>query len=232
MLWVAAVKSKDYSIPRSIAKRIIEKYGHFAYSTDSMDFLGDEISALNEDFETWLNGWTYSSNKSFLVKVIMLNLLLSEREPVMDGYKKDIVKINLCSALTYRLDPAKLQLDHLEANNLNPATPEKYYLPDDNEKRMKDVNGYLGNFMILDAADNNQKNNIPLRDALGFYSKIEKSWLVEDIKGMVTDSSFFDQEKKVPKEEFFAARTKQLKKYFKAFVNRRLDQTQIVVVLN
>lgn len=229
ILWVAAIKSKDYIVPRSIAKRIIAKYGRFAYSSDNMDFEGDEISSLDEQFNQWLDDWSYDSNKTFVIKILMLNLLLSERVPKTGGYKCTQVSLNLNAALTYRLEASRLQLDHLEANVINPAASDRYYLNNDPEQRRRHVNEYLGNFMILDAEENNQKSNVPLKDALRYYAGIDKSWLVEDLTSMMADDTYFDSSTSTPKEEFFKFRSKQLKKYFKALLNRRLDQKKISV---
>lgn len=232
MFWVSAIKGKDYVVSRNIAKRIIAKYGRNKFSSDNMDFEGAEIMELNVQFNQWLDEWTYSSNKSFVIKILLLELLLSERTPHDNGYKASEVTINLNSALTYKLDANKLQLDHLEANAMRSGNESYYYLNHDKEKRQKDVNMYLGNFMILDASDNNVKNNVPMCRALPYYSKIKKSWLIEDIEAMVKDDLYFDLDKSIPKEEFFKYRSKQLKKYFKALLSRQLNQDVIVVEIN
>lgn len=227
ILWVAAIKGKDYEIPRGIAKRIIEKNGRVGVSGDNMDFQGDEIHNLNQELDEWLNNWTFSSNKTLAVKIVFLNLLLSQREE--GGYKSEEAKLKINGALTYKLDAAKLQLDHLEANNVNPSATDKYYLASDLEKRQKDVNGYLGNFMILDAVDNNQKNNVPLCDAVKYYKNIENSWLVQDINAMIGDREYFDLSKNVPKEKFFVERSKRLKKYFKFFLDKSIEDEYVTV---
>lgn len=229
MLWIATLKGKDFRIPRNIAKRIIKEYGHVGYSTNSMDLLGEEISELNKELDDWLKEWTYSSNKTFAIKVLLLNLLISSRCPDTGGYKADRVDITVRSALAYRLDAGKLQLDHLEANVVNPALSSHYYLSGDPEKRQKIINGYLGNFMILDAADNNQKKNVPLHSAMQFYGKIDKCWLIKDINEMLKDSKYFDVTTNLPTDEFFNERTKRLHKYIKAFLNRQMNQNVITI---
>lgn len=228
MLWVASIKSKDYKMPRAIAKRIISKYGHIGYSAEEMDFLGSEISEMNSELEKWLNDWTFSSNKTFAVKILLLNLLLSQQIEAGSEDKVSSVTIKT-QVLTYKLDAGKLQLDHLEANVIDQTIPEKYYLSNDSEKRQKDVNGYIGNFMILDAIDNNQKNNVPMCNAMKFYSKISTSWLIKDIYNMMNDPLYFDLGNNVPKEEFFIERSKRLKKYFKALLEKGLDDETVVV---
>lgn len=228
MLWVAAIKGKDFVIPRTIAKRIISNYGHVGFSDDNMDFQGMEINELDSELEKWLNDWTFSSGKTFAIKILLLNLLLTQRIYVDDAYKASSVKLKV-AALVYNLDAGKLQLDHLEANIINSSAPQNYYLSHDTEKRQKDVNGYIGNFMILDAADNNQKNNVPLYNAMKYYSGIKTSWLIEDISSMIADPVFFDIQTNVPREEFFIERSKRLKKYIKAFLKKQLDDKIITV---
>ncbi len=178
-----------------------------------------------------MSNWSFGNNKTFAIKVLLLNLLLSQRLEVEtgDAYKADVVTIKLNSALTYKLNAGKLQLDHLEANIINQENAESYYMSDDIEKRQKDVNGYIGNFMILDAVDNNQKNNVPLKSAMKYYASIEKSWLVDDVKCMIKDEKYFDLQNQIPREEFFIERTKRLKKYFKAFLGKGLNDTEVTI---
>lgn len=226
-LWIAAIKGKDYEIPRSIAKRIIEKYGHVGFLDESIDLQANELHELDNQLEQWLNDWTYSSNKSFAVKILFLKLLLSQR--MAGSYDSSEAKIKVNAALAYKLDAGKLQLDHLEAKEINAASREKYYLPDDIEKRQKDVNGYLGNFMILDATDNNQKNNVPLYMAMRYYDSIVDSWMIKDIKSMIDDPKYFEITNQIPKEDFFVERTKRLKKYFKAILDKGIFDSDVTV---
>lgn len=229
MLWIAAIKGKDHKTVRSIAKRIIEKYGFNHYDRDDLDFLGKDISDLNSELDSWLNEWTYDKKKTFAVKVLLLNLLLCDRIVKSgSGYNSKKIVLKLNSQYTYNLDAGKIQLDHLEAEKVNSAIESQYYLFDDLEKRQKDVNGYIGNFMILDAIDNNKKNNLPLKNALDFYLGIEKSWLIEDIKGMINDDKFFEKQG-VPKEVFFKERTRRLKIIFKEFLSRDFNQNEVEI---
>lgn len=232
MFWIAAIKGKDYKQPRNIARRIIEKYGKVGYSSDTIELTASEISKLNKEFDEWLDNWNYNDNKSFSVKILFFNLLLSQRiNSTEKSYKAKEDKLRVKSTLSqYNLDAAKLQLDHLEANKILEGTESCYYLPNDKEKRQNDVNGYIGNFMILDAAENNSKNNMPLYKAIDYYSKLEVSWLIQDIKNMMKDEAYFDLDTKVPKEEFFKERSRRLKKYFKELLNRQLDEEEITII--
>lgn len=228
MLWVSSLMGKDYSNARGIAKRMIEKYGHSCYSSETMDFLMEEKKEMDKSFDKWLEEWRFVSAKVFRMKVLLLNLLLSDRDDVENAYKATKVTITRAT-LRYSLDAANIQLDHLEADKLDPVNSKRYYLSNDIVKRQKDVNGYIGNFMILDEKDNNKKNNVPLCEAMKYYKKIEKSWLVEDIKNMTEDTTYFDTRKKVPKEAFFVERTRRLSLYFKALLNSRLEDASFDV---
>lgn len=227
LLRIAALKGKDYAYAREIARKIIETNGCGKYSSVDLDFTQTEVAALNAELSDWLDAWNYdgSDKKNFILKVMFLSLLTASRK-----IEKDKVTLTM-SDLTYKLDADKLQLDHLEAKNYDRNAPEKYYSTNDLDKRAKDVNSYLGNFMILDATDNNLMKNVPLTQALDFYVGIEKSWLITDIKEMVSDEKYVFQTTKVPKEAFFIERSKQLKKYFKALLNRQLNQKTITVEL-
>ena len=46
---------------------------------------------------------------------------------------------------------------------------------------------------------------------------------------MINDKTFFDLQKGVPKKEFFSERSRRLKKYFKALLNRNLYEKEIRV---
>lgn len=224
-LRIAAMKGKDYRISREVAKRIIETNGHNKYSTSDLELRSSEISDLNKEFENWLSTWKYDGDdkKNFILKIMFLNLLTTKKQIFNDRVtlKPD--------ALNYVLNADRLQLDHLEAKVHNESMPEKYYCTNNLEKRATDVNNYLGNFMILDAKENNSKKNIPLCQALDFYVLIDNSWLISDIKNMLSDENYFSQDTKVPKEAFFVERSKQLKKYFKALLNKELEQSIIEV---
>lgn len=189
----------------------------------------DELRQIFEQYQEISRIYGDDKKKTFAVKVLLLNLLLCDRIVKSgSGYNSKKIVLKLNSQYTYNLDAGKIQLDHLEAEKVNSAIESQYYLFDDLEKRQKDVNGYIGNFMILDAIDNNKKNNLPLKNALDFYLGIEKSWLIEDIKGMINDDKFFEKQG-VPKEVFFKERTRRLKIIFKEFLSRDFNQNEVEI---
>lgn len=66
----------------------------------------------------------------------------------------------------------KLQLDHMEARRPSENNMVKHFKPKDPyELREKYVES-LGNMMILDKDNNNEKNNKPLAEAMGYYENM------------------------------------------------------------
>lgn len=213
-LWRTAIMAKDYNMPREIAKDIISKNGLGQFDP-TISFNMDYFNIAKKEMPDWINSWKYSSSSTFVPKVLLLNLTAYD----LDSNGKLVYR---ASQLTF--NPKKLELDHLEANRINPGNEKQYYLYDDKEKRNRDVNSYLGNFMILDEANNNIKNNVPLKDALDYYDRFKDFWLVKEIKDMIASDDYFDKEKQVPKETFFTERTKRLKEYFINLMNLDLSE--------
>lgn len=227
---ISKKKQYKYSVNICLDLRAEERLTDFIPNLTTTEIIREYLGGgeLDAELDKWLNDWTFSGSKTFAIKILLLNLLLTQRIDVPNAYKASSVTLKV-AALVYNLDAGKLQLDHLEANIVNPATPQAYYLSHDSEKRQKDVNGYIGNFMILDATDNNQKNNVPLCNAMQYYSGIKTSWLIEDINSMIADPLYFDVQTNVPREEFFIERSRRLKKYFKAYLGKQLDDKTITI---
>ncbi len=111
-----------------------------------------------------------SSIADLKVKVLFLNL-----------FKTTINEANteiIFNKAVYSFVTDKLQLDHMEARNPNESNIEKHFTPaDPHELRDKYVNS-LGNMMILDNDNNNDKNNKPLSEAMGYYENMcANHWL-------------------------------------------------------
>ena len=117
-------------------------------------------------------------------------------------------------------------LDHLEADTIDESNSEKYFYPSDlNEDRNKYVQ-QLGNFMILDSSDNNEKNNKPLFKAMKYYENMAEHWLIRELKEMLEDDLYCKEIKirdeviMVPTEKFFNERKSRIKRYFGAVLSR------------
>lgn len=220
-IWRTVLYAKDYMIPRELAKDIIAKVNYSKSELNNVTISHQLMTNMQEQLVKWTDDWTYGQKMSDIkVKVLLINLFKTNK---LDK------KLTLNPAVyTFKTD--KLQLDHLEADKPSDTGREKYFVPTDpNEKREKYVNG-LGNFMILDSNDNNNKDNKPLSDALKFYDHMcPNHWLIEEIKELLKNDKYHKSvsiangEYSVPNEEFFNERKARLQRYFKAVLSRSLD---------
>ena len=93
------------------------------------------------------------------------------------------------------------------------------------------INGIETPLSISNKTIEEQANKISqLQIDVDYYKGIETSWLVNDIKLMIADTLYFDATNNTPKEEFFKERTKRLKKYFKAFLDKKLEDEKFSVI--
>ncbi len=227
-LWKATMLAKDATIARGIAKDMIVDFSKGKCLSGSHTYINVERKEkLNAEYEDWVNNWSYLGNRGkdkIFIYVLMLQLISCNSSKKANSN----VIILEPSALEYTLKLEKIELDHLEAQNPKAEQKTNYFVTDKPEDRDRIVNS-LGNMMILDEKDNNRKNNVPMKEALKYYKKIEASWMYKEIKELMEDSKYFDFEKEAPKKEFFVARGKRLKKYFYAIINAHYTQEEIVV---
>lgn len=222
-IWRAVLYSKDYAYPRELAKKIIANVNYDTYQLHAISVDTELAEKMQKQFKQWIDDWKYKAT-DLKARVLFINLF---------KYAKDEDGLKLQPA-SYTFTTDKLQLDHMEANNPSDVAIEKYFKPKDaNEKREKYVNG-IGNFMILDSEDNNEKNNKPLYDALGYYDKMCKGhWMIEEVREMLEDDKYSDKINihgeyyPVPNEEFFTERRARLHKYFSAMLSRKLDEKEV-----
>lgn len=180
---------------------------------------------MKDELREWINNWKYGNNITDLkVKVLFINLF--DTNKVGDKL--------IISQTRHSFRSCNIQLDHIEANNPNSAAEEKYFKPiKPGEQRDYYVNG-IGNFMIMDDEDNNDKNDLPLYIAIDYYDKMAPGhWLIEEIKDMLKDDAYTSEiisgtaKCRVPKEEFFLERKNRLLKYFIMILDRKMDDTEL-----
>lgn len=224
-IWRTVLYAKDYNLPRELAKKIIADVNYNTYSTSSISIDIDMAKKMHDQFIEWTTEWKYGKKDPDLkIKVLFINLF---------KMTKDDFSLRL-NPVVYTFSTDNLQLDHLEAANPSDVAFEKYFHPkDNNQKREQYVNG-LGNFMILDSLDNNQKDNKPLYDALTNYNNMcPNHWLIDEIDSMLQEEKFHidvsiqGENYPVPNEEFFSERRARLQKYFQVILNRKLDETEM-----
>lgn len=212
-LWVSALKSDGYKIPRNIAKRIIKNNCEI----DSLSLLAEEQRKLDEQLEGWMEKWNYKEGKLVKVKILFIELFKT---------KKENNKIIYNVVQNQFGEDSEIHLDHLEADTIDESNSEKYFYPSDlNEDRNKYVQ-QLGNFMILDSSDNNEKNNKPLFKAIKYYDNMAEHWLIQELKEMIDEEQYCKEIKikdeviMVPTEKFFNERKSRIKRYFGAVLSR------------
>lgn len=226
-IWKTALLAKDHNMPRSLAKEILSKVYNRSNRISEVAIQADFEKKLQNEFMQWTEQWQYgNSTTDFKMKILFINLF---------AYDKVGDKLNINSAV-HAFTTNKLELDHMEAKKPDGNALEKYFEPKDpNDSREKYINS-LGNFMILDRDDNNDKNNRPLVDALIFYDNMSKDhWLLCEVKELLKDEKYYKtvningEERKVPIESFFSERRRRLQKYFLAILGRNLKDTEIEI---
>lgn len=225
-LWKAALLSKDYEIPREIAKKGLQNISMQNWNPDAVMIDVETQSKMIRQFREWLQNWQYqkSSIADLKVKVLFLNL-----------FKTTINEANteiIFNKAVYSFVTDKLQLDHMEARNPNESNIEKHFTPaDPHELRDKYVNS-LGNMMILDNDNNNDKNNKPLSEAMGYYENMcANHWLNRLTRTLLqtyhNDVEIAGTTFSVPTEKFFTERSSRLIRYFEKIIVRDLGTKKI-----
>ena len=227
-LWTTVLLSNDYHTPRGMAKKVIEKVNVRENHLSLLEITTTELSALKDQYSNWTEKWQYKGSNDLKIKLLFLDLLKTDKT-------NDTLKYT--ATISGFSDTKTIQLDHLEPNSISNVTDQlkKYYFKpkDENDSRNNYVNS-LGNFMLLDGKNNNDKDNRPLHEALKNYKasgSIGRHWLVEEIKTMLEDDNYSTLVDgiRVPNEKFFTERKKRLQKYFLAILLKAKDDTVIRV---
>lgn len=222
VFWRLALLCNNAEIPREEAKKAISKVNAL---NDSFDYVLDATreQELFNSFTNWIDSWKYGEGDDALrAKVLFINLFKTSKE------SNDKLKI---LATTIQFNTSKLHLDHLEAQKTTGASDGLYFSPKDSGVRREDYVNSLGNMMILDQDDNNDKSNLPLHQALHYYDNMcADHWLINEIKELIqTNSECFEDHNgiHVPNEKFFSERRNRLTKYFKALLRRGLRSNEM-----
>ena len=222
--WKFALLSLNAELPRGEAKKVIFKNN---INSLNMDYYPsqDVLDKMFSEFKKWINEWKYGKSETDLkAKVLFLNLFNTE--------KQDNKLCILSTGRNFRT--TKIQLDHMEANNLSENAKEKYFRPSNPSELRETYIDSIGNFMIMDSDNNNNKNNCPLQDALKYYEEMcPNHWMIEEVREMLLDNEYSTviniatQNYTVPKEEFFTKRREILMNYFETILKRKLDDKEM-----
>ena len=227
-LWQASLLAKDFEIPREIAKKGLQCVSMKNWNPTGISIDHEMHDRMIREFRRWAQDWRYnkSSSSDLKIKILFINLFKTK-------LNSDGTKLSLNKAV-YSFVTDKIQLDHMEANKPNESNMEKHFLPSDpHEEREMYVNA-LGNFMILDNDNNNDKNNKPLAEALSYYENMcSDHWLNAFTKNLLrdyhTNVNIAGSSYMVPTEKFFNERKARLIKYFECLVNKPLYENSVTI---
>lgn len=226
--WKFALLSSNAELPRNEAKKVIAANNVNTLNT-VYDVSSVELKRMQDEFDGWIENWRYGKTDTDLkAKILFIHLTNTNYDAT--------TKTLSSSAVKHTFSIGTLQLDHMEAANPSDSALEKYFQPiNPGEQREKYTNS-IGNFMVMDGDDNNNKDNLPLKDALKYYDKMcPGHWAVEEVRNMLQDDKYSkavhidSSTYRVPTEAFFTERKNRLREYFKAILSRKLGENSAVV---
>lgn len=227
-LWKAALLSKDYEIPRSIAKKALQNISMKNWNPSGVIIDVETHSNMIKQFREWIQNWQYgkSALTDLKIKVLFINLFKTK----INDTKTELT----FDKAVYSFVTDKLQLDHMEAHHPNESNMAKHFTPADPHEMREKYTDSLGNMMILDSDNNNEKDNKPLAEAMIYYEKMcTGHWLntmTESLLEMYHKDVLIDGEVfKVPTEQFFHERASRLRLYFERIVARDLNARKITL---
>lgn len=227
-LWKAALLCKDYELPREIAKKALQNISMKTWNPSGITIDVETHSKMINQFKEWTQNWQYgkSAAADLKIKILFINLFKTK----FNEGSTDLV----FDKTVYSFVTDKLQLDHMEAHNPDASNMAKHFSPaDPHELRQKYIDS-LGNFMILDNENNNDKNNKPLAEAMYYYDNMcADHWLIKEAKSLLRayhkSVNIDGVEFSVPTEKFFNERASRLRTYFERIVVRDLDAKKVTV---
>lgn len=216
--WSLAMMGKDYSRPKSFAKKVLTN-SCFHSDLKIVNIDKNDYDDAEKEFLEWLKAWEYKDKQGhFKIRVLFLNLLKLSQD---DNGKLE--KKPFSTALDKR---KKVQLDHIEPQKPSNTGEQEYFKGrkiGSNEyiERDKYVNG-LGNMMILTPEQNIDKSNRPavyILEALKVCG-LEEWWLSVALENKLNDDRYVED--KVPKDVFFDSWKHDLIQNFNELIEKRL----------
>lgn len=224
-LWQVSMLSNTYKNTRKYSCDVIKNVNRLWCNIDVKQLISNmDMKALHKEFNDWSSEQCYNKKeKTLKLKILFIRLIRTKKN-------NDVL---IYTPGQYTFTTATLQLDHLEAKNIDSANKKAYFEPKNSgESRETYIHG-LGNLMLLDSKHNTDKNNKPLHLAIQYYSNLCSGpcWLVDEIKQMLSKDQYSTliegSNQRKPKEEFFIERGKRLRKYFYKIIEADLNQTEI-----
>lgn len=230
-IWKLTLLGKNYQLARNYTIRNISKINHINtfYDSSSISLNQGELDEAIEEFKQWSQTWRYGSSSQDYFKIKLLFLILLKTNRFND-------KLEYSQAPRVISEIEKLQLDHLEARNIDQTNSDLYFKPSATGRERSEFVDILGNFMLIHQARNAQKNNKPIFSAPTYYELmgLDGHWLIEEIKELLNHNSNqvqgYKKTVKVPHEGFFNERNKRIRSYFGSIlINRDLNSQEIPI---
>lgn len=224
---MSLITEKPDNFVRAYARDIIAGINNKRYDGSCIGKLSVTEKDLKSELIKWTEKWKYGNKKeNHRVRVLLIDLLRTQKDKNKLRY----------SMLQQRPETEKLELDHLEADNIDQSNKEKYFTPKDEAEMRDGYTNSLGNIMILDKNNNIKKGNEALYDALPYYNKMGSHWMINEIQDMIVDSSYSktiqigEKQYWIPTEKFFNERKRNLQKYFYAILTRDIHDEEAKIV--
>jgi len=203
-LWQSSILSKDAATPRAKAVSLIER--NHIQSSNSDSYLQAASTTEFDEFESWINNWSYHDTGSgkfkiryLFAKIIGLSLVNSQLSAAQFHVTIQSEEVK------------KLHLDHMEAKSPDFTHIQDYF---QHPEREYYVQG-LGNMMPIPGQQNIKKGNQPFYPAA--FDAVKKSGFPQSHFLYVLTEKHFNQHNtnNVPNENFFKARKNELIDLFK-----------------
>ncbi len=160
------------------------------------------LEKMKIEYLKWIREWKKGKN-DLKIKIFFMNLMKTEK------IDNELITKEMKSISQ---NGNSLQLDHFEPEKIQKDSKEKYFSTKDNFEKREDYVNSLGNFMLLDAKNNNKKNNSPTMRSKKYFENmgIADHWLIKEMYKLHEENS----EGLVPTQDFFNKRKKSLINYF------------------
>ncbi|WP_318523244.1 DUF262 domain-containing protein [Photobacterium leiognathi] len=159
---------------------------------------------LNKDFLLWLDGWRYGNN-NLKIRILFTRLIKLD----LDESQNTL----LSRSIGLKFDVSNLQVDHLEARNIDENNSESYF---EHEERNFYVEG-LGNMMPLPSKENREKSNAPMKSCFDYIADSgfpDNHFLVRKTREIYEEDENRNVVTGAPNELFFTKRKELIKELF------------------
>jgi len=203
-LWQSSILSKDAATPRAKAVSLIER--NHIQSSHSDSYLQAASTTEFDEFETWINNWSYHDTGSGKFKIRYLFAKIIGLSLVNNQLSATQFHVTIQSE-----EVKKLHLDHMEAKSPDLTHIKDYF---QHPEREYYVQG-LGNMMPIPGQQNIKKGNQPFYPAA--FDAVKKSGFPQShFLYALTEKHFnLHNTNNVPNEDFFIARKSEIINLFK-----------------